>query len=148
MDLDGTRGYKGSLTMEERRRRSDAGLCAYCGQFGHTLTTCALASRSRQARGTFPHLPLLPPPDSAAAAATSAAAYAAASAADYPAGYPPVGYPPIGYPPAGFPPAVFPFPAYPGPFPGPWTPFPPPPITPSPHTTFDTSLPKNGHPSQ
>ena len=31
MDLDGTRGYKGALTMEERRRRSDAGLCAYCG---------------------------------------------------------------------------------------------------------------------
>ena len=48
MDLDGTRGYKGALTMDERRRRSDAGLCAYCGQPGHTLATCTLASRSRQ----------------------------------------------------------------------------------------------------
>ena len=61
MDMDGTRGYKGALTMEERRRRSDAGLCAYCGQTGHTLATCALASHSRQARGTYQHLPLLPP---------------------------------------------------------------------------------------
>ena len=61
MDMDGTRGFKGSLTMEERRRRSDASLCAYCGQPGHTLATCALASRSRQARGTYQHLPLLPP---------------------------------------------------------------------------------------
>ena len=143
MDLDGTRGYKGALTMKERRRRSDAGLCAYCGQPGHTLATCALASRSRQAWGTYPHLPLLPPPDSAAAAAaaaapTSAAASAAASAAGYLAGYPP----------AGFPPAVFPYPAYQGPFLGPWTLVPPPPITQSPHTTFDPALPKNGHPSQ
>ena len=155
MDVDGTRGFKGALTMEERRRRSDAGLCAYCGQPGHTLATCALASRSRQARGTYQHLPLLPPSDSAAAAAaavaaTSAAAAAtsaaAAAAAQYPAGYPPVGYPPVGYPPAGFHQAAFPFQ---GPFPGPWTPLPPPFLPQSPHTTFDTSsLPKNGHPSQ
>ena len=27
MDLDGTRGARGPLTLEERRRRSDAGLC-------------------------------------------------------------------------------------------------------------------------
>ena len=47
MDMDGTRGYKGALTMEERRRRSDAGLCAYCGTASHTLATCALASRAR-----------------------------------------------------------------------------------------------------
>ena len=141
MDLDGPWGFKGALTMEERRRRSDAGLCAYCGQPGHTLATCALASRSRQARGTYQHLPLLPPSDSAAAAAAAPAA----AAASYPAGYLPFGYPPPGYPPAGFSQAIFP---HPGPFPGPWTPVPPPFFPPSPHTSFDpSSLPKNGHPS-
>ena len=46
MDLNGTRGYKGPLTMDERRRRSDAGLCAYCAQPGHTLATCAVAVRT------------------------------------------------------------------------------------------------------
>ena len=145
MDMDGVRGYKGALTMEERRRRSDSDLCAYCGQPNHYLATCAFASRARQARGTYEHLPLPPPPESAAAAATAAATAAVAAAA---AGYP-AGYPLVGYPPAGYPPAVFPYPAFQGPFLGPWTPVPPPPITQSPHTTFDTSsLPKNGHPSQ
>ena len=39
MDLDGSRGFRGSLTLEERRRWSDAGLCAYCAQHGH-LSGC------------------------------------------------------------------------------------------------------------
>ena len=81
MGMDGTRGFKGALTMEERRRRSDAGLCAHCGRLGHTLATCAVASRSRQARGTYQHLPLLPPSDSAAAAAAAVAATSVAAAA-------------------------------------------------------------------
>ena len=41
MDLDGTRGPRGPLTLDERRRVSDASLCAYCGQPGHVITTCA-----------------------------------------------------------------------------------------------------------
>ena len=51
MDLDGTRGPRGALTLEERRRRCDAGLCAYYGQAGHTLNACP---RRVQLRGTFP----------------------------------------------------------------------------------------------
>ena len=62
MDVDGTRTRHGSLTSEERRRRSDAGLCAYCGGVGHQLATCPRAAHIRQARGTFPHLPALPAP--------------------------------------------------------------------------------------
>ena len=65
LDLDDPRGHKGALTMDERRRRSDGDLCAYCGLPVHTLATCAAASRSCQARGTIQHIPLLPPPDSA-----------------------------------------------------------------------------------
>ena len=53
MDLDGSRGFRGSLTHEERRRRSDASLCAYCGHPGHDLATCPGAARARQARGTY-----------------------------------------------------------------------------------------------
>ena len=53
MDLDGSRGFRGSLTNEERRRRSEAGLCAYCGHPGHDLATCPGAARARQARGTY-----------------------------------------------------------------------------------------------
>ena len=86
MDVDGTRGFRGSLTNEERRRRSDAGLCAYCGQLGHVLATCPSATRVRQARGTFQ-----PPPGY-----------------HYPSGYP--------LPPPGFPsPTPFQGP-YPGPW--------------------------------
>ena len=51
MDLDGTRGPQGALTLEERRRRFDAGLCTYCGQAGHTLNACP---RRVQLRGTLP----------------------------------------------------------------------------------------------
>jgi len=53
MDLDGSRGRRGPLTIEERRRRSDAGLCAYCGTAGHVLATCPRAAHIRQARGTY-----------------------------------------------------------------------------------------------
>ena len=70
MDLAVTWGYKGPLTMDERRRRSDVGLCAYCAQFGHTLATYAAAVRVRQARGTYQHTPLLPPSDAAAQGST------------------------------------------------------------------------------
>ena len=77
MDLDGVRGYKGALTMEERRRRSDSGLYAYYGQPGHVLATCAFASCARQACGTYLHLLFLPSPESAAVAAPIAAAAAA-----------------------------------------------------------------------
>ena len=51
MNLDGTRGPQGAFTREERRRRFDAGLCAYCGLAGHTLNTCP---RRVQLRGTLP----------------------------------------------------------------------------------------------
>ena len=91
MDLDGSRGRRGPLTIEERRRRSDAGLCAYCGAAGHALATCPRSTHLRQARGTYQPLPVSLAP---------------------PAGYPYPGYPflPLG----GFPTSH-------GPFPGPWT---------------------------
>ena len=62
MDLDGTRGPRGPLTIDERRRRSDAGLCAYCGQPGHVIATCP---RRFQVRGVYQAPPgYLPPPAS------------------------------------------------------------------------------------
>ena len=91
MDMDGTRTRHGSLTSEERRRRSDGGLCAYCGGVDHQIATCPRAAHIRQARGTFPQLPALPAP-----------------LAGYP--YPP----PTGY---SYPPG-YPYPQ--GSFPGPW----------------------------
>ena len=51
MEVDGTRGVKGPLTPDERRRRYDGGLCAYCGQPGHVISTCP---RKFQVRGVFP----------------------------------------------------------------------------------------------
>ena len=50
------------LSLEERRRRFQAGLCAYCGQAGHTLATCP-NHRHMQARAAHmpTGLPLLPP---------------------------------------------------------------------------------------
>ena len=54
MDVDGSRSGRGPLTPEERRRRADNHLCAYCGQSGHLIATCPNATRFRQARGTFP----------------------------------------------------------------------------------------------
>lgn len=62
MDLDGSRGPRGSLTDDERRRRSDAGLCAYCGRPGHDLATCQAAARGRQIRGTYQPVPGSPYP--------------------------------------------------------------------------------------
>ena len=50
MDIDATRGVRAPLTQEERRRRFDAGLCAYCGKPGHISTSCP---NRYQARGTF-----------------------------------------------------------------------------------------------
>lgn len=50
MDVDATRGVRGPLSQEERRRRFDAGLCAYCGKPGHTSPSCP---NRYQARGTF-----------------------------------------------------------------------------------------------
>ena len=50
MDIDATRGFRGALTQEERRRQFDAGLCAYCGKSGHAIATCP---NRYQARGTF-----------------------------------------------------------------------------------------------
>ena len=74
MDLDGTQGPRGALTPEERRRRTEDGLCAYCGVADHAIATCPRAAHIKQARGPFPHLPLFPA---------------------LPAGYP---YPPTGNP--------------------------------------------------
>ena len=47
MEVDGSRGVRGPLTMDERRRRSDHNLCAYCGQPGHLIATCPGAARGR-----------------------------------------------------------------------------------------------------
>ena len=96
MDLDGTRGARGPLTLEERRRRSDAGLCGYCGQPGHLIATCPAAARAGtrvQARSAqlVPHHSF----------------------------YPPAGYQPM---PAGYQ-LLSP---HQGPFPGPWIPLPSP----------------------
>ena len=49
MEVDGTRGPRAPLTMEERRRRADAGLCAFCAQPGHTLATCPSVAKVHQA---------------------------------------------------------------------------------------------------
>ena len=65
MDLDGTRGTRGPLSADERRRRADNNLCAYCGQAGHLIASCPGATRGRQARGTYPGLDYsgyFPPP--------------------------------------------------------------------------------------
>ena len=39
MDLAGTRGNRGPLTSDERRRRADNNLCAYYGQSSHPIAT-------------------------------------------------------------------------------------------------------------
>ena len=44
MEVDGTRCPRAPLTMEERRRRADASLCAYCAQPRHTLATSPSAA--------------------------------------------------------------------------------------------------------
>ena len=62
MDLDGSRGPRGALNPEERRRRAEGGLCAYCGGTDHSLATCPRAAHARQARGTFLPLPHFPAP--------------------------------------------------------------------------------------
>ena len=67
MEIDGTRSTRAPLTSDERRRRADNNLCAYCGQAGHLIATCPTAARGRQARGTQP-------------------------GADYPGYYPPPGF--------------------------------------------------------
>ena len=118
MDLDGTRGPRGPLSLDERRRRFQAGLCAYCGQAGHTLATCP-NHRHVQARATHlaPGLPAPPP------------GYEIIPSSQLiPAGYQLV--------PPGLPPPSQ------GSYPGPWTP------VPSPHTQFFPALPKNDFPSQ
>ena len=51
MDIDGTGRARGPLNPEERKRRYDAGLCAYCGKPGHVAASCP--NRGYQARGTF-----------------------------------------------------------------------------------------------
>ena len=53
MDIDGTRPVRGPLSQEERKRRFEGGLCAYCGRAGHVSQTCP---NRFQARGTF-HVP-------------------------------------------------------------------------------------------
>ena len=40
MDIDGTGRARGPLTPEERKRRYDGGLCAYCGRAGHVSPFC------------------------------------------------------------------------------------------------------------
>ena len=54
MEVDGSRRNPGPLTTRERRRCADDNLCAYCGQSGHLIGTCALVARVRQVRGAFP----------------------------------------------------------------------------------------------
>ena len=119
MEVDGTRGRHGPLTMEERRRRSDAGLCAYCAQPGHTLVTCPSAARVRQARGTYLNFPSLPLP---------------------PAGS-------LGYSPAGYPLPAFQGP-YPGPWTSLPPPTFPPPSPHTQFIQPPSPLPKNDSPSQ
>ena len=48
MELDGSHGVRGPLTCDERRRREDNNLCAYCGQSGHLI-----ANYPGAARGTY-----------------------------------------------------------------------------------------------
>lgn len=76
MDLDGSRGRRNPLTNEERRRRADSNLCAYCGAPGHAIATCPKAAHIRRVQGTYQ------PPG-------------------YP--YPGYGFPPLGAPPGPFP---------------------------------------------
>ena len=38
MEIDGSRGNRGPLNPEERRRRQEQNLCAYCGQAGHVIS--------------------------------------------------------------------------------------------------------------
>ena len=52
MDIDGTGRARGPLSQEERMRRFDAGLCAYCGKPGHVSASCPNRG-GYQARGTF-----------------------------------------------------------------------------------------------
>ena len=55
MDLDGLRARNGGpLSHEERRRRAEANLCAYCGQPGHVITACPRRNGGLLARGVFP----------------------------------------------------------------------------------------------
>ena len=55
MDLDGLRARNGGpLSHEERRRRAEANLCAYCGQPGHIITACPRRNGGLLARGVFP----------------------------------------------------------------------------------------------
>ena len=67
MDLDGTRGARGPLTLDERRCRSDASLCGYCGQPGHLIATCPAVARAgtrvqaRSAQILPHHHPFYPP---------------------------------------------------------------------------------------
>ena len=60
MDIDGSRGNRGPLSQDERRRRAEQNLCAYCGQYGHVIANCRVSGR-RQARGTYPSPPPQPP---------------------------------------------------------------------------------------
>ena len=119
MDVDGTRGAHGGLTPEERRRRYDGGLCAYCGQPGHVISTCP---RKFQVRGVVPVPPPSPSPS-----------------------FPPPGYPsslPGYYPPPGYQ-------LVPQTFPTPWTQVPSPHTSfYTPPAALPGTLPKNGPPSQ
>ena len=119
MDVDGTRNANGNLTPEERRRRYDGGLSAYCGQHGHVISTCP---RKFQVRGVVP-VPSQPPPTSS---------------------NPPPGYPsplPGYYPPPGYQ-------LVPQTFPTPWTQVPPPHTSFYTPPALPGPLPKNGPPSQ
>ena len=80
MELDATRGPRRLRTLEERRRRSDASLCAYCRQPDHLIATFPFVGRRMQSRViSHPPLALRSPP------------------AGYP--YPLAGYP---FPPTGY----------------------------------------------
>ena len=61
MDLDGMRARNGgALSQEERRRRADGNLCAYCGQPGHIITACPRRNGGLQAKGIYPIPPGYP----------------------------------------------------------------------------------------
>ena len=40
MEIDGSRGTRGPLNQDERRRRAEHNLCAYYGQPGHLIAKC------------------------------------------------------------------------------------------------------------